>query len=100
MTSGERKPPSRDEVARLAQMLGTPIDFDALCKAGILRRRTKFTYELLDKSRLPEYVSRQAIGMKTGPKGKGVVLMFKATGKQAQKTYEKLTGKKFTRVED
>ena len=100
MRHASRSLPTREELANIAQMLGTPIDFDALIEAGILRRRTKYTYELLDKSRLPKYVSHQAKALSVSPQGSPVVLTFGATSKSAQKSYEKLTGKTFTPVEE
>jgi hypothetical protein len=87
-----------EELAHIATMLGTPIDFDKLVKAGVLRRKTKYTYELLDRSRLPEYAMRQATAMKVST-GKPAVLTFSGSNNRAQKMYEKITGKKFTPVE-
>jgi hypothetical protein len=36
---------NRDDLANLAQKLGTPVDFDGLVKAGVLRRKGKYTFE-------------------------------------------------------
>src|SRR3954464_11893746 len=99
MSGSNGKPMNIEELTRIAQMLGTPIDFEALIKAGVLRRKTKHTYELLDSARLPEYAKRQATSMKASSTGKPVVLTFAQSNKRAQKTYESLTGKKFTPVE-
>jgi hypothetical protein len=99
MSGGNGKPMNIEELAHTAQMLGTPIDFEELIEAGVLRRKTKHTYELLDSARLPEYVRRQATSMKASSKGKPVVVTFAQSNKRAQKAYESLTGKKFTPAE-
>lgn len=88
---------TRDELADVAQKLGTPVDFDGLVKAGVLKRKGKYTFEVLDMKRLPEYASRQVHTMKASS-GKPPVLTFNRSNKQAQKTYESLTGKKFKPV--
>lgn len=86
-----------DDVATVAQKLGTPVDFDGLVKAGVLLQKGKNRYAILDMKRLPEHASAQVRSW-TMSNGKPPVATFSASNKSAQKVYEKLTGKKFTPI--
>jgi len=91
---------NREELAALAQKLGTPVDFDGLVKSGVLRKAGKgksLRYAILDNDRLPEYASRQINEIVLNNVGEVPIATFASptSNKSAQIVYEKVTGKKF-----
>ena len=56
------KKPNRHGVGVLPQEPGEPVDFEALVQAGILRRKSKLSFEVLDMDRLPDHARLQAQG--------------------------------------
>jgi hypothetical protein len=55
------------EFRRMAQMAATPIDFEELIAAGVLRK-VRAWYEVLDMTRLPEHARVKAQQIKTDGK--------------------------------
>lgn len=95
---------NKNEIASLAQQLGTPVDFAKLEKDGVLRRvgtGKSLRYAILDNDRLPEYASRQINEIVLNNVGEAPIATFAspASNKSAQIVYEKMTGKKFTPLE-
>lgn len=56
---------SKKEWLQLVSESAVPIDFDALIEDGILKRRSKFKYDVLDTRRIPKHVWRQARSIET-----------------------------------
>lgn len=86
------KLPSRDELAEIARLLATPIDFDALTREGVLEKHGGW-YLVKDFERLPKGALKRAHAMKSGPDG----TLFKFTSESARKEtarlYKQFTGK-------
>ena len=92
---------NREELAALTQQLGTPVEFEALVKGGVLKKVGKgksLRYAILDNERLPEYASRQINSIVLNNIGEPAIATFAspASNRSAQKVYEKATGKKFS----
>lgn len=50
---------TREELEQLRKDLETPIDFDELIAAGILKKKSAKRYQVLDWGRIPRHVSVQ-----------------------------------------
>jgi hypothetical protein len=57
-----------ENIQRRIKLLETPVDFDALIKAGILEKQGAW-YKLLKIKELPENASIKIHHIQTGPKG-------------------------------
>jgi hypothetical protein len=47
---------SKETIIRELELMAIPVDFDQLCKNGILKRVGKKRFKILDLRRLPKYV--------------------------------------------
>jgi hypothetical protein len=95
---GPTKPPrgeiSKDEILQILQQLTTPIDFDGLTAAGVLKKSGAW-YIVLQPVKLPRHAWRQAIAIESGPKG-ALKLKFTKSTKKAEALYRRIAGRGFS----
>jgi hypothetical protein len=77
-----------ETLIRYMRECATPIDFPTLIREGVLRKCRGGWYEILDKTRLPWYVSSQAIAGRLCP-----ALRFLKFDRAATARGEHLAGK-------
>ena len=75
-----------------ARARAKPIDFEALERLGALKRRSKYWYEVVDASKVPDYVFRQARGFRN--EKSSVSIKLPTSWKRAQQVLEKM-GREF-----
>jgi hypothetical protein len=85
MAAAKDQPPTHPELRRVAEILATPIDFDQLIAAGVLRKARGW-YEVVDPSRLPAHALYKMRALKTGNRVK-----FRKPSKRLSKFLQTLT---------
>jgi predicted outer membrane protein len=73
---------------QLIKLAATPIDFDQLIAAGVLRKHGK-RYELLNLARLPEHARRKIRIITTSSKTKNPMVSFYKPSKQVVRQAKK-----------
>jgi hypothetical protein len=73
---------------QLIKLAATPIDFDQLIAAGVLRKHGK-RYELLNLARLPEHARREIRIITTSSKTKNPMVSFYKPSKQVVRQAKK-----------
>lgn len=76
-SSGDKRL-SVEAIKRQIELLATPVDFDQLCRDGILERVGRKKYKVLDWQRLPKHVGARIRTL--GPDG----VTFEGTAKYSK----------------
>ena len=81
---------SIEELEQRARELVTPIDFDALIRAGVLEKHRAW-YKILKMDKLPAHAKAKIYKIKTDDKG--TLVQFRAPSKRLAKMFERKRSK-------